>query len=274
MSLTNDLKMLYRIAFHPIRGKTHKDRLESFYKEQAEGYDAFRARLLHGRAQMFSRLPFPPGGVWADFGSGTGINLALAGDKARALNHIYLIDLSPSLLAQAAHRIEQNHWTNAQTIEADATTVTLPQVAGRRSRSAEENTENQDFSVTADRDLRPATCDLIDVATFSYSLTMIPDWFAALDRAYELLRPGGTIGIADFYVSRKHADDDMTRHSAGTRNFWRAWFDHDNIYPSPDHLPYLRRKFETVYLFESRGSVPYLPGARIPYYIFIGRKPD
>ena len=248
MSLTNDLKILYRIAFHPIRGGTHKERLESFYKEQAEGYDAFRARLLHGREEMFTRLPFLPDTRWADFGSGTGINLALAGARARTLKQIYLIDLSPSLLAQAQKRIQGDGWSNARTVEADATTVKLPDIS------------------------EPDTTPL-DIASFSYSLTMIPDWFAAIDRAYDLLKPGGTIGVADFYVSRKHADEDMKRHSSGSRSFWRYWFDQDNIYPSPDHLPYLRRKFETVYLYEGRGTVPYLPGARIPYYTFIGRKP-
>lgn len=244
MSLTNDLKILYRIAAHPIHGATHQERLESFYREQAEGYDAFRTRLLHGREAMFSRLPFTPGGVWADFGSGTGINLSLAGDRARQLRRIYLIDLAPSLLAQAGKRIERENWTNVVTVEADATTVF-----------------QNDAPVPA-----------LDIASFSYSLTMIPDWFAAIDRAYDLLKPGGTIGVADFYISRKHADIGMARHDAVTRAFWRSWFDQDNIYPSPDHLPYLRRKFQSVYLHESQGSVPYLPGARIPYYIFVGRK--
>ena len=38
-----------------------------------------------------------------------------------------------------------------------------------------------------------------DVVTFSYSLTMIPDWFAALENAAAMLKPGGTIGVVDFY---------------------------------------------------------------------------
>ena len=35
---------------------------------------------------------------------------------------------------------------------------------------------------------------------------MIPDWFAAVDHAWRLLRPGGTIGVVDFYVGRKHPE--------------------------------------------------------------------
>ena len=30
---------------------------------------------------------------------------------------------------------------------------------------------------------------------FSYTLSMIPDWFAALENARRLLKPGGTIGV-------------------------------------------------------------------------------
>ena len=56
----------------------------------------------------------------------------------------------------------------------------------------------------------------MDVVTFSYSLTMIPDWFLAVDHAWRLLRPGGTIGVVDFYVSRKHPDPGWRRHPWST----------------------------------------------------------
>jgi len=35
--------------------------------------------------------------------------------------------------------------------------------------------------------------DPVDVVTFSYSLSMMPDWLAALDNAKRILRPGGQI---------------------------------------------------------------------------------
>jgi S-adenosylmethionine-diacylgycerolhomoserine-N-methlytransferase len=65
----------------------------------------------------------------------------------------------------------------------------------------------------------------------------------------------------------------MSKHPWRTRHFWPTWFANDNVHPSPDHLPYLRRRFETVHLEERRGKVPYLPLVRAPYYIFVGRKP-
>jgi S-adenosylmethionine-diacylgycerolhomoserine-N-methlytransferase len=45
------------------------------------------------------------------------------------------------------------------------------------------------------------------------------------------------------------------------------------VFPSPDHLPFLERHFETVLLNESTGKIPYIPLSRMPYYQFIGRKP-
>jgi methylenetetrahydrofolate reductase (NADPH) len=102
---------------------------------------------------------------------------------------------------------------------------------------------------------------------------MIPDWFAAIDRAWELLRPGGTIGVVDFYVARKYAVAPFRRHSWFTRSFWPVWFASDNVFPSPDHVPYLHRRFEVIRFSEHFMRMRYLPFFRMPYYIFIGRKP-
>jgi S-adenosylmethionine-diacylgycerolhomoserine-N-methlytransferase len=101
---------------------------------------------------------------------------------------------------------------------------------------------------------------------------MIPSWFQAIDRAYELLRPGGMIGVTDFYISRKWPAPDMKRHSAFQRCFWPYWFGQDNVFVSPDHVPYLQSRFRTVRLEERLGKVPYLFGLKAPYYIFLGRK--
>jgi betaine lipid synthase len=42
--------------FGHIEGDTHQDRLESFYQNQAELYDGYRARMLHARKPMMTRL--------------------------------------------------------------------------------------------------------------------------------------------------------------------------------------------------------------------------
>ena len=111
-----------------------------------------------------------------------------------------------------------------------------------------------------------------DVVTFSYSLSMIPDWFAAIENARAMLKPGGAIGVVDFYVARKFPRERLARHGWLTRTFWPAWFAIDNVFPSPDHIPFLQRHFEPLSLEERLAKVPYVPLLRAPYYWFVGRK--
>lgn len=245
MSIVTDLKVLYKVAVAPIRGSSHPERLESFYRDQADHYDRSRAGLLHGRRELMRSLPAPEGGVWVEMGGGTGENLEHLGSRLPRLSKAYVVDLSPSLLAVARRRKETLGWSNVEIVEADATTFAPP--AG------------------------PA-----DVVTFSYSLTMIPDWFKAIDRAWGILRPGGAIGVVDFYVSRKHPAPGRVRHSRVTRTLWPAWFASDNVFLSPDHVEYLHHRFEPVefseHLGEHGGIIKHSPTVRIPYYRFIGIK--
>ena len=242
-SLRRDARVLWNLAKPSLRTGSHAQRLEHFYSDQADDYDAFRQRLLHGREEMFSKLTFPPDGVWVDLGAGTGENLERIGEAADRLSQMHWVDLSPSLLKVARKRSQNSRWTDRIKIhEADAADVGLEG-------------------------------GVADVVTMSYSLTMIPDWFAAVESALRLLKPGGQLGVVDFFISRKYPASDEVRHSGFTRLFWPAWFGWDNVNPSPDHLPMLRRRFETIYLSQSRGSVPYLPLMRAPYYVFVGSKP-
>jgi len=241
MSLASDFRVLYHMVLSPIRGKSHAERLECFYGKQAKDYDAYRAHLLKGRQEMYEAVPAPPSAVWLDIGGGTGSNLEYLSERIGSFRKVYLVDLSPSLLGVAQERIAARGWTNVETVVADALVYEPPEP--------------------------------VDVVTFSYSLTMIPDWFVAIDQARRLLRPGGHIGVVDFYVSRKYPEAGRVRHSWLTRAWWPNWFSYDNVHPSPDHVPYLHRRFEAVQFSEQRMWLRYLPGARVPYYIFIGRKP-
>jgi S-adenosylmethionine-diacylgycerolhomoserine-N-methlytransferase len=174
-----------------------------------------------------------------DLGGGTGSNLEFAKDVVPRLRKVYVVDLAPSLLQVASKRAKQHGWSQVEAVRADATEFLPP--GGRA-----------------------------DVVTFSYSLTMIPDWFAALAHAERILHDQGQIGVVDFFVSRKHPDKGQVRHGWWTRSGWPIWFGLDNVFPSQDHLPYLRRNFVTKYLFEGRAKVPYLPLVRVPYYVFVG----
>jgi len=241
MSRVSQLKTLFHLTLSPIRGKTHQERLESFYRGQAEDYDAFRRRMLHGRRELIELLDLPEGGVWVDLGSGTGENPLHMGERLTQLEKAYLVDLSPSLLQVARDRAEKQGWTNVEPVLADATEFSPP--AGSA-----------------------------DLVTFSYSLTMIPDWFAAIDNAWRMLKPGGVIGVVDFFVARKYPGETHTRHRWSTRTFWPAWFAMDNVFLSSDHLPYLARRFAPLEVRQQRGKLPFVPLLRVPYYLFVGRK--
>ncbi len=241
MGLWTDLKILYQLTLKPIRGRDHAARMESFYSGQADAYDDFRRRLLQGRERLVELIPFPDGGHWVDMGGGTGANLEFLGDKISRLESVRVVDLSPSLLKVAGDRAKARGWTNVEAVEADATTYQPPG-------------------------------EPIDVVTFSYSLTMIPDWFAAVENAVKMLKPGGIIGAVDFYVSRKFPPAQWKRHRWFTRTFWPTWFAFDNVFPSPDHLPFLHHHFQMLAMEERRAKVPYLPFVRTPYYIFVGKK--
>ncbi|MGE5155158.1 MAG: class I SAM-dependent methyltransferase, partial [Bdellovibrio bacteriovorus] len=159
-----------RVLLRLLRGQPRRgplaERLQAFYAPQAVHYDSFRERLLHGRAELLERLAPEPGSWLVELGAGTGRNLAFLGDGLGSLGRIDLVDLCPALLDQARRRTRG--LANVRVIEADAVRY---------------------------RPERPVDC-----VFFSYSLSMIPDWEQALRNALAMLRPGGRLGVVDFYV--------------------------------------------------------------------------
>jgi S-adenosylmethionine-diacylgycerolhomoserine-N-methlytransferase len=240
--LADDARVLLALLRGRGRRGSHAERLEAFYGGQAQRYDAFRERLLHGRAELMERLAVPAGAHVVELGAGTGRNLLYldetsGGPGIDALNHVDLVDLCPSLLAVARRRFAGRE--NIHVIEADA-------CRWRPDRSA-------------------------DLVYLSYALTMIPDWGRAIDNAVAMLRPGGRLGVVDFYVSRADPASSLVRHGRFTRVFWPRWFAHDGVQLDGDRLALLRERLPDHDLFERRAPVPYLPGLTVPYYLFIGR---
>lgn len=238
MSLLSDARILASMARGLPRRGTHADALAAFYGPQADRYDAFRERLLQGRDRLVSHLPVAPGDHLVELGGGTGRNLDFFGARLDVAARVDLVDVCAPLLDIAHRRLAGRK--NVRVITADATSY-------RPDRAA-------------------------DCVFFSYALTMIPDWRAAVHNAIGMLRPGGTIGVVDFYVSEAHPEAGLARHGWLTRYGWPAWFRHDGVHLSADHLPYLRERVHTVDLEEHRARVPYVPVVTVPYYIFIGRK--
>lgn len=225
--------------FHMLRGQQrqgdHAQRLQAFYAPQAQAYDDFRERLLHGRRELAERLmaglPAPAGATLVELGAGTGRNIEFFGADLARFDLVTLVDLCPALLEIARQRTRAR--LNVRVIEADAVCFRPDQA--------------------------------VDAVIFSYSLTMIPDWQSAIVNALAMLKPGGILGVVDFTVS--------PRQSGFARHFWKTWFGHDGVRLSLDHASALRRQLPDHHFAERRASLPYLPGLTVPYYLFVGRKP-
>ncbi|CAF4794565.1 unnamed protein product [Rotaria sp. Silwood1] len=101
--LFHEIQTIYHIILSPIRGITHKERLESFYAGQAKNYDSYRKKLLACREILLDKLPRD--GIWVDMGGGTGFNIEYMAkpDRLKYYKKVYLVDLSPSLLQIANH---------------------------------------------------------------------------------------------------------------------------------------------------------------------------
>lgn len=233
-SLPADLKTLWRMARGTPAGGSHAERLERFYRPQAETYDAFRERLLQGRSELIELLAPPDGALIVELGAGTGNNARHFGDRLASFEAVELVDLCPSLLEQARRR--WSHEPRVRVIEADATHYCPA---------------------------RPA-----DRVYLSYSLTMMPQWRAALENAVAMLKPGGLLGVVDFDLPRGDCLADRC-----ACEFWRRWFAHDGVHLDRQHVEVLQMLTDTVTLRESSAALPYMPGLRMPYYIYIGRKP-
>ena len=237
--LQNDFVVLRQLIRGMPRNAGHAQQLQAFYGPQAAHYDEFRDRLLPGRKELIQRLPLPCGARVVELGGGTGRNLGFFGARLDDISSIDIVDLCPALLDVA--RVRANDKSQVHVIEADATT----------------------YQPTAP----------VDCVYFSYSLTMIPNWQAALSNAWAMLKPGGVIGVVDFCVPMQTAAR-VRAFKALEAKFWTRWFAHDGVRLDAQHRNILRQLFPQNEIAERRARVPYLPAALVPYYLFVGRKTE
>jgi S-adenosylmethionine-diacylgycerolhomoserine-N-methlytransferase len=198
-----------------------------------------RKRMLHGREALLDALAPPPGSRIVELGAGTGAMIDLWGARVADFAALELVDLCPAMTERASRRARGRR--NIRVVEADASAYRPPWPA--------------------------------DVVYLSYSLTMIPDWMRALNNALAMLRPGGKLGIVDFYVAGEDHAGGRARHGVLTRWFWTHWFRHDHVFLSPRHLAALCLLTDRCYLHEGSGPLPYMPLLRAPYFVFVGAKP-
>ena len=137
-----------------------------FYQRHARIYDLSRWLFLCKRHAAVTACALHPGDTVMEIGCGTGYNFLRLQHAVAASGQIIGVDLSPAMLARAEQRISRHGWQNVDLIRANGETVQL------KAR--------------------------VDAVLFSYSLTMIPDWQAAVVSAVSHLKPGGRLVVLDF----------------------------------------------------------------------------
>ena len=228
--------------YSDVNGDTQQERLESFYVTQSDVYDSYRVRMLHGRLPMIQAMPAPKGAVWVDLGGGTGSNLEFYGDEGLShFSRVVVLDLCPSLVKTAKARVASHAgWdTFVDVILGDACDFEHPSL--------------------------PAA-GTVDCVTFSYALTMIPDWRTAIENAFRLLKVGGHIAVCDFTVNK-------SEQWYGMPEFWTWLFSKDHVHLREDHISTLQTIFETSDLRRGFGTFPYTPAfIKAAWYSFVGKK--
>ena len=177
-SLTKDLQTIQYMFFTPIHtGKSQEDALESFYKNQAQNYDAYRMRFLHGKQELMKIFPLIKNKTVLDIGGATGFNFEYIKKYVDIYKNVTVLDLCSSLLNEADKRIKQNKWKKCKTMHQDVMTF--------------------NSSVK------------YDIIMISYTLTMVPDWKLIVDKIYSLLPKNGYLMITDFTVNENNSSEGL-----------------------------------------------------------------
>ena len=178
----------------------HGALMDRIYRGQRHIYDATRKYYLFGRDRLIAGLAVPEGGSVLEVGCGTGRNLALIGRRWRGAR-LAGLDISAEMLVSARAKLG----ARAVLALGDATGFDPVALFGRAR---------------------------FDRIVFSYTLSMIPDWQAALAQAAPLLAVGGSIHLVDFGM--------MAGLPGPVRRALRAWLALFHVAPRADLVPVLQ----------------------------------
>jgi S-adenosylmethionine-diacylgycerolhomoserine-N-methlytransferase len=145
--------------------------MNRIYRRQRHVYDLTRKYYLLGRDSVIDRLQAGGRIRVLEIGCGTGRNLVLAAERYTDAR-FFGIDVSTAMLTSAIDKIDSAGLASRLRVgHGDAAVFDPVRLFGRQ------------------------TFERIFI---SYTLSMIPRWEAALDRAIAMLAPGGELHIVDF----------------------------------------------------------------------------
>ena len=181
-------------------------KMSDMYRWTRHVYDLSRRYYLLGRDPMLNDIAEQPAGAVLEVGCGTARNLRRLDERAPQ-HTLYGLDASLSMLATAREKLDRTDRTERITLGHG--------VAQNLSPSDQLRTDGP-----------------FDVIFFSYVLSMIPDWPAALRAALRHLAPYGRLYIVDFWDQA-----DLPDWLAAGLQQWLSLFD---VYPRPDLVDSLR----------------------------------
>ncbi len=145
--------------------------MDRMYRLTRHVYDASRKYYLLGRDSLIGELGAKPGETVCEVGCGTARNLILMA-KRYPQTRFFGLDASSEMLKTANAAVEK---------------------AGLKGKIPLDVALAQDFSYA-----QFGLAEPFDRIVFSYALSIMDDWQAAVDRALAQMKPGGTIHVVDF----------------------------------------------------------------------------
>ena len=167
-------------------------------------YDVTRKYYLFGRDRLIARMPIAPTDRVIEIGCGTGRNLALLARK-HPTARFFGVDAANVMIETANTKIARQN------------------LSGRvhlRQGLAEQLDSLRWFDVP-----------FFDSLFFSYSLSMIPTWAAAIDAALANLKLGGELWVVDFW--------DQAGYPWPMPTILRKWLGLFHVHHRPELLAYL-----------------------------------
>lgn len=230
--------------------------LDGFYRNQAESYDAYRKNMLHGKRVLMRAMPWTS--ILAEgcrpnlmvMCGGTGDVLDYLRPALHRFGRLVVSDVCTPLLDQARKRL--------RTLDVpDPRGQTEPLVATAWLED-----------VNCEEHFRVEEAGAFDVVVLTYSLTMVPDWKMAVDRAFAYLKVGGMLAVSDFTKG--------TRSQQGflSRTLLNSCLGTCHVHTHEGHLQYMGEKASaTVFSTHGVGGFGNVPGfVQSPFYVACFRK--
>ncbi len=180
--------------------ETHAGLMDRIYQRQRHVYDFTRKYYLFGRDRLIRNLALGPGANLLEVGCGTARNL-IAIARVYPQTRLYGLDASAAMLETARAAVRRAGLEHR---------ITLAQ-------GLAEHLSPAQFGV-----------ETFENVLFSYSLSMIPDWRAALAAGFAALSAAGRLHVVDF--------GDLSGFGGLAKRVMRAWLRLFHVSPRVEFL--------------------------------------